>query len=103
MHSANKIVMKNSFDLCTEMETMKVKLTREMKAAFALLLEQHPPQQFSTDLRRMLLDYMVAEVEIGFHIEFRRLLWAMNDLFDLLDAAAKEMEDNKRKLKKASK
>jgi len=30
------------------------------------------------------------------------LLWALNDLLDLLDAAAKEMED-KKKLKKASK
>lgn len=96
MHLANKIAMKNRFVLCTEMETMKVKLSREMKKEFASLLEQHPPQQFSTDLRRMLLDYMVAEVEIGFHIEFRRLLWALNDLFDLLDAAAKEMENKKR-------
>lgn len=82
---------------------MKVKLSREMKEEFAQLLEQHPPQQFSTDLRRMLLDYMGAQVEIGFHIEFRRLLWALNDLLDLLDIAANGMEDKKKKLKKASK
>ncbi len=82
---------------------MKVKLSRELKEEFASLLEQHPPQQFSTDLRRMLLDYMVAEVEIGFHIKFRSLLLALNDLFDLMDAAAKEIKDKKKKLKKASK
>lgn len=103
MHLANKIDMKNRFALCTEMETMKVKLSGKLKKEFALLVEQHPPKQFSTNLRRMLLDYMVAEVEIGFHIEFRRLLRALNDLLDLLDAAAKEMEDKKKKLKKASK
>ena len=71
---------------------MKVKLSVELKENVASFLEHHPPQQFSADLRRLLLDFMASQINIGFHIEFNRLLCSLNDLFDLLDLAETEIK-----------
>lgn len=69
---------------------MAKKLSPELKNAFQLFLEHHPPQQFSINFRRLLLDYMEMQVDIGFHVDFRSFLVACYDFFELMDLAEKE-------------
>jgi len=64
---------------------MEAKIPKQLREQFVSFIETHPTQQFSNSLRRMLLDYMAHEVNIGFHIHFDRLLLALYDFFELLD------------------
>jgi hypothetical protein len=67
---------------------MEIKLTPELKQQFTAFLTQHAPQAFSSALRNLLLEYMAAEVKGGFPLDFNKFIWAMDDLFRLLDTAA---------------
>ena len=75
---------------------MQKKLSKKLKEEFALLLENHPPRQLSSALRDMLLVYMAATINTGFPLQMRQLLRAFNALFDLLDAAADELQQEKK-------
>jgi hypothetical protein len=72
---------------------MQPKLSKNLKEQFACFLENHPPQLFSIFLRNMLLEYIREHVKTGFHLHFDRFLWSMEDLFELLDNAAKEQQE----------
>jgi hypothetical protein len=70
---------------------MKVKLSKGLQEEFISFLENHPPQQFSSRLRSMIFEYMRYELKAGTTpLDFDDFLWSLNDLFDLLDKAAKE-------------
>jgi len=75
---------------CKRERTMKhrSKLPKPLRTELSNFFEQHPPRAFSNALRRLLLDYMQKQVRTGFPIHFDRLLWALSDLFNLLDKAA---------------
>lgn len=69
----------------------KNKLSKKLKKEFRFFLENHPPQQFSSRLRAVFLDYLRHEARSGTSPLFLHdFLWSINDLFDLLDIAAKE-------------
>jgi len=68
------------------------RLRKKLKTKFRNFLGHHPPAEFSANLRRLLLDFMASQVNIGFHIDFNRLLCSLNDLFDLLDLAETEIK-----------
>jgi hypothetical protein len=67
------------------------KLTQKLKTDFLNFLETHPPDRFSNNLRSMVLDYLRYELQAGtMPLYLDDFLWSLNDLFDLLDTAAKE-------------
>lgn len=66
------------------------KLPRTLHRQFLSFLDNHPPQAFSNSLRRLLLDYMASEADLP--TDFTRFLWSLNDLFDLLETAAEELQ-----------
>jgi hypothetical protein len=69
----------------------QARLTKSLKKEFRNFLEYHPPAQFNSDLRRMVLDYVRYELRAGIiPLYLDDFLWRLNDLFDLLDIAAKE-------------
>ena len=67
-------------------------LPKELREEFIAFIENHPPQEFSKSLRRMLMEYMERKVQTGFHIRFDRLLATLYDLFELLDKAEEYQE-----------
>jgi hypothetical protein len=69
---------------------MKRNISPNLREQLLCFFEQHPAQEFSNSLRSLLLEYMRANVRTGFHPEFDNFLWAMDDLFQLLDTAAEE-------------
>lgn len=69
---------------------MAKKLSPELKKTFMLFLEHHPPRQFSISFRRLLLDYIEMQADIGFPTDFRPFLVACYDFFELMDLAEKE-------------
>ena len=86
---------------------MRLTFSKVLKQQFTSFIECHPPQQFSAGLRRLVFDFISSQVDTGFHIEFNRLLWSLNDLFDLLDEAETEIkkqvqENNSKKSEKPS-
>lgn len=69
----------------------KIKQPRVVQTAFLSFLENHPPAQFSSNLRRMLLDHIRHELKEGvIPVYLDEFLRGLNDLIDLLDMAAKE-------------
>ena len=73
----------------------KIKQLRAVQAAFLSFLENHPPAQFSSNLRRMVMDHLRQELKEGvvpLHLE--EFLRGLNDLLDLLDMAAKDFPDH---------
>jgi uncharacterized protein (UPF0276 family) len=75
----------------------KKKLSRNLAEKFREFITQHPPSIFSRHLRCLLLEYMIHQQRIGFPLNFDTQLWELSDLFDLLDCAADEWEDQKEK------
>lgn len=71
---------------------MKIILSQNLQEQLICFLDQHPPQPFSNSLRGLLLEYMQAHMRTGFHHQFGGFLWAMEDLFQLLDTAAAEYQ-----------
>ena len=74
----------------------KKKPDRDLSAKFREFITQHPPSLFSRRLRYLLLDYMIHQQKIGFPLDFDACLWELSDLFDLLDCAADEWENQKK-------
>ncbi|MBL7743304.1 MAG: hypothetical protein JNN00_07465 [Chitinophagaceae bacterium] len=72
-----------------------IKLSKELREQLLTFLENYPPQQFSSFLRNVLLDYIRTNIDIGLNIEFGRFLCAMEALFDLLDSAAQQQQKKK--------
>lgn len=72
---------------------MKRRLSQNLEEQLLCFFENHPPQPFSNSLRRLLLEYIRAHVRTGFHPQFVDFLWAMEDLFQLLDRATEERQD----------
>jgi hypothetical protein len=70
---------------------MALKLSRELKEQLALFIEQHPPREFSSSLRNLVLDYISHKVNVGFPLGFGKFVWSLSDLFDLLETAAETM------------
>jgi hypothetical protein len=66
---------------------MKDKLPKKLRKQFLTFIQAHPPRKFSNAMRRMLLDYLAREVNIGLHIEFDEFLFGLYDFFELMDAA----------------
>lgn len=66
---------------------MKDKLPKDLREQFLSFIHIHPPRKFSNAMRRMLLDYLAREVNIGLHIEFDEFLYDLYDFFELMDAA----------------
>lgn len=75
---------------------MDAKLSKGLGDQFARFLEDHPPQQFSIFLRKMLLEYIRKQSKTGFHVNFSVFLWSMEDLFDLLDQASLDIKTCKK-------
>ncbi len=71
---------------------MQKELSEALIEKFALLLDHHAPQQLSSGLRDILLEYLAVNIPNGFPIHTQELLWAINSLFDLLDSAAEELQ-----------
>ncbi len=71
------------------MKITKHKLPKPLKKELIAFFENHPPAQFGTCLRSMLLDYLRHEIEIGAPTYMHRFLWSVNDFLDLLDTAQK--------------
>lgn len=66
---------------------MKKKHSNELSGQFFAFIEAHPPRKFSNSLRRMLLDYLAHEVNVGLHTHFDMFLYDLYDLFELMDKA----------------
>ena len=64
---------------------MEDNLPKPLREQLVSFIETHHTRQFSNSLRRMLLDYMARQLNVGFHIHFDELLLALYDLFELLD------------------
>jgi len=71
---------------------MRIILSQNFQEQLICFFEQHPPQPFTNSLRHLLMEYMQSRVRIGFHPQFGDFLWAMEDLFQLLDMAAAEQQ-----------
>jgi hypothetical protein len=69
---------------------MKNKHSQQLGKAFLEFIEIHPPGAFSASLRRMLLDYLAAEITLGLPLDFGAFLHSLYDLFELLDQAQHE-------------
>lgn len=67
------------------------KLSKTVVSGFLDFLVNHPPAEFSVSMRHLLFDFMERELDHGFRLEFRRLIWSLNDLFDLLNLVESEM------------
>jgi len=72
---------------------MDVNLSKNLKERLSLFFENHPPEQFSKSLRKMLLEYIRKQSKVGFYVDFSDFISALEDLFDLLDLAAEEIEE----------
>jgi hypothetical protein len=70
---------------------MKQNLSQNLRKQLICFFDQHPPQLFSNSLRRLLLEYMQEHINSGFFPQFDNFLWAMDDLFQLLDTAAADI------------
>jgi hypothetical protein len=70
----------------------KKKLSPTLKYQLRRFCETHYPGRVSSNLRRMLLDYLDNELQVGIPCYLEELLFQLNDLFDLLDTAAQETE-----------
>ncbi|NCT76503.1 MAG: hypothetical protein GXC78_18350 [Chitinophagaceae bacterium] len=68
---------------------MNKKQRKLLRRQFFDFIETHPPGEFNPALRRMLLDYMAREINVGFYTDFDMLLFGLSDLFELLDSAQK--------------
>ena len=69
---------------------MRVKPSKALQELFTNFLENYPPWQFSATLRSILLEYIRVNLEMGLPVDFDRFLLAIEDLFQLLDAAEEE-------------
>ena len=65
----------------------RMKPSNQLNQEFALFLEKHPPKLFNSALRNLLMEYIQQQINIGFRVKFDRFLYAMEDLFKLLDTA----------------
>lgn len=72
------------------MSKIHKKLSPTLKHQVRQFCETHYPGRVSSNLRRMLLDYLDNELRIGIPVYLDELLWQLNDLFDLLDLAQQE-------------
>lgn len=75
----------------------KKKLSRNLSEKFQQFITEHPPSLFSRRLRFLLLDYMIKQQKVGFSLDFDVCLWELSDLFDLLDCATDEWENQDKK------
>ncbi len=66
------------------------KLSPTLKHQLRRFCETHYPDRVSRNLRRMLLDYLDNELQVGIPVYLEELIWQLNDLFELLDTAAEE-------------
>jgi hypothetical protein len=79
------------------------KLPKPLRREFLRFLQDHPPQAFSSFLRRLLLNYMEREIDTGLPLYFDRFLWSISDLFDLLDTAVIQQQEAPGKNRKKKK
>lgn len=70
-----------------------MKPSNQLNQEFAQFLQKHPPKLFNSALRNLLMEYIQQHVNIGFRIKFDRFLYAMEDLFKLLDKAELEKRE----------
>ncbi|MEP6676557.1 MAG: hypothetical protein ABJA78_15455 [Ferruginibacter sp.] len=68
----------------------KTQLSETLADELVNFIETHPPEDFSRNLRRIVLDYIRQQVDIGMPIYMKTFLHAVYDLFELLDVAAAE-------------
>jgi hypothetical protein len=78
---------------------MKKKLSKELKLRLIDLLENHPPEQLSQDLRNIYFEYLYHANVQGISIYFRRRLLSIQDLCNWLDSTAYEIQQLKIKNK----
>jgi hypothetical protein len=71
----------------------KKKLTPGLKLALRQFFETHDAERVNRNLRRMLLSSLENELRVGVPLYFDEWLWQVNDLFELLDIAAKETKN----------
>lgn len=69
----------------------EIKLNKSLKEAFINFLEGHPPDRLSGNLTRLLLEFMAYEKDIESPY-LQDLAFDLQGLFDLLDAAKKEIK-----------
>jgi len=68
------------------------KLSKTVCSGFLDFVVNHPPAEFSVSMRHLLFDYIEREIDCGFRLEFKKLIWSLNDLFDLLTLAENDMK-----------
>lgn len=73
--------------------TTNKKLSSELVAELIQYFSTHNAAKLSRNLRCMLLDYLAYELRVGVPLYTDELLWQLNDLFELLDVAAKETQE----------
>ena len=72
----------------------KKRLSKKLSARFYHFFQAHPPQQVSKHLRCILLDYLGSQAVNGLPTDFDMYAWELYDLFNLLDAASLEYEQD---------
>lgn len=70
-------------------------LPERLMAEFADFVEYHPARDFSTSLRKMLLEFLMRERAVE-SVYLKDLLYHIDGLFDLLDAIDREVTDGTR-------
>lgn len=66
----------------------RARLSKELEEQLQDLLENHPPDEISQDLRNIYFDHLFHSTSAGISIYFRRRLLAVQELCDWLDLAA---------------
>jgi hypothetical protein len=68
------------------------KFSPELSEAFIRYFETHNAAKLYANLRRMLLDYLSAELRVGVPLFLDEFLWQLGDLFELLDTVSGETQ-----------
>ncbi|MHB1920988.1 MAG: hypothetical protein ACYCOO_02010 [Chitinophagaceae bacterium] len=66
------------------------KLSPALEEKISQFLEYHPPQRISRNLRRILLDYLHQELQVGVPDDIENMLGDLYALFEVLDEAEEE-------------
>lgn len=76
------------------LQMMESKHSQQLQEGFLAFIDNYPPDQFLTFLRRMLLDYLAAKTKTGLPADFSEFLHGLYDLFELLELAGREQNNH---------
>ena len=70
---------------------MELHLSKAFLKQAEEFFERHPPLPFSIFLRKLVLEYIREHIETGLATDFHQHLWALEELFELLDSVEAEI------------